>query len=312
MADKKINILVGLVILVALIILIFGINFLKNTVPGEKRDRYSVVFNRVSTLQKGDPIKLNGVTMGRVKVIELWNNKVRVDFDLNKSFKDFKGEEQPIRIPVDSKIRVQNIGLMGERQIEIHLGSSEKYYQPGDIIQDGLFDAGIAEAMGTAGRVFDEAEKLVTTIRDVLDSTIGQKEFIVMFRSVVDETRSLTQKLNNLMDITDPKIRASVANLETASRELEELMNSQKGSIETMIANGVSASEKLGELMGKVESITEEVADLIRAINSNEGTLGAMIHDSVFYRDLRSTLENADSLITIIKKQGLDVNVDIF
>ena len=312
MPNKKINFIVGLVVLVALLILLFGINFLKNTIPGEKKDRYSVVFDKVSTLNIGDPVKLNGVTMGRVKVIELWKNKVRVDFDVKRFFKDQNGVEQPIRIPKDSRITVQNIGLMGERQIEIRLGVSEELYKRGDIIHHGLFDAGIAEAMGTAGKVLEEAENLVLSIRKVIDSTIGQEEFVHLFKNIIDETRSLTAKINGLMDYVDPKIKTSIASLEKTSTELESFLNAQKGPIQSIVQNSASISERVGVIVEKVETITEEVADLIKKINSNEGTLGAMIHDSLFYRDLRATMKNADSLLSIIKKQGLDVNVDIF
>jgi phospholipid/cholesterol/gamma-HCH transport system substrate-binding protein len=312
MTNNKINFIVGLVVLVALSILLFGIHFLKNTIPGEKKDQYSAVFNKVSTLALGDPVKLNGVTMGRVKAIELWKNKVRVDFELKRSFKDQNGIEQSIRIPKDSKIRVQNIGLMGERQIEIHLGSSKEVYQPGDIIEHGLFDAGIAEAMGTAGSVLQEAENLVASVRDIIDSTIGQDEFVPLFRNIIHETRSLTLKINNLLNNVDPKIKNSVANLERTSAELEKFLNEQKGSVNAIVQNGVSISERVGALVEKVEAITEEVTSLIQKVNSKEGTLGAMINDPLLYQDLRITIQNADSLLSIIKKQGLDVNVDIF
>ena len=135
MINTKINFVVGLVILVAILIMMFGVHFLKNTVPGEKKDIYFAVFDKVSTLQKGDPIKLNGVKMGTVKNIELYNNKVRVRFDLKRNFKDHAGVVSAVLVPKNSILTVQNIGLMGERQIEINLGDSKEVYGPGDIIQ---------------------------------------------------------------------------------------------------------------------------------------------------------------------------------
>lgn len=312
MVNTRINFVVGLVILVAILILMFGVHFLKNTVPGEKKDHFYAVFEKVSTLQKGDPIKINGVKMGRVKNIELWKNKVRVRFDLKRSFKDHTGKEFDIKIPKNSKLTVQNIGLMGERQIEINLGDSKEYFKPGDILENGLFDAGIAEAMGTAGAVFEESKALILTIRATFDSTVGREEFSETFNGVLNDTKSLTEKLSRLVDYVDPKVKISVQNLEKASKELEDLMKTQAPAVERLVNNGVSISEKADALVGKMDGITDEVTGIVQKINSNEGTLGALISDTAFFNDLTSTLENADSLLSIIRKQGLDVNVDIF
>ncbi|MBF0431533.1 MAG: MCE family protein [Fibrobacteria bacterium] len=312
MANQKVNFIVGLVVLAALLILVFGVYFLKDSNPVEKTDLYHVIFDKVSTLAVGDPVKLNGVTMGRVKYIELWKNRVRVSFNLKHSFTNQSGDIQGIFIPKDSRVRVQNIGLMGERQIEIHLGEVQDVYTPGDIIENGYFDAGIAEAMGTAGKVFEEAEDLVMTIRDVFDSTIGQDDFVELFRGVLDDTKGLTQNLQNLLDDVDPKIRSSIVHLDNAGKELELLLNNNKAPIEELTQNAKAISERAGAVMGEVEIITREVQNLIQQVNSNDGALGAMINDTAFYGDLKATLGNADSLLSIIRKQGLDVNIDFF
>jgi len=312
MVNTKINFVVGLVILVAILILMFGVHFLKNTVPGEKTDYYYVVFDKVSTLQKGDPIKLNGVKMGRVKDIELWKGKVRVRFHLKRSFTDHQGETILVKIPKNSTLTVQNIGLMGERQIEIELGSSNDYFEPGDIIEKGLFDAGIAEAMGTAGEVFEESKKLILTIRATFDSTVGREDFSENFNGVLTDTKGLTKNLSDLVEFVDPKVKQSVINLEKASKELEALMESQAPAVEKLVNKGFDISDKADALVGKLDGITDEVTGIVRKINSKEGTLGALISDTAFFNDLTSTLENADSLLSTIRKKGLDVNVDIF
>ncbi len=312
MVNAKINFVVGLVILVALFILMFGIHFLKNSVPGEKKDIYFAVFQEVSTLQKGDPVKLNGVSMGRVKDIELWKNKVRVRFDLKRSYKDHEGQTHKISIPVNSTLTIQNIGLMGERQIEIQLGDSPENYPPGTIIENGKFDAGIAEAMGTAGKVFEESEKLILDVKTIFDSTLGRDDFVETFNGVLADTKHLSGKLNGLVDYVDPKVRESIRNLEKLSEELNTLLASQEESIKGLIQNGENISVKADELMGKVSGLTDEVSGIVQKMNSTDGTLGAMLNDTEFYRDLRSTLQRADSLLFIIKKQGLDVNVDLF
>src|SRR5688572_339052 len=104
MNNQKNNTVVGLFVVLALLILVFGTYFLKEAVPGQKMDTYRVVFRQVSTLTEGDPVKVNGVKMGKVHKIDLRGIEVSVVLKLR----------QGLRIPKDSEVRIQNIGLMGE------------------------------------------------------------------------------------------------------------------------------------------------------------------------------------------------------
>jgi phospholipid/cholesterol/gamma-HCH transport system substrate-binding protein len=85
---------------------------------------------------------------------------VRVDFEI----------ERGIRLPRDSEVRIQNIGLMGERQLGVVMGEGAAYAAPGDTF-DGVLDAGIAEAMGAAGEAIAEARLLVRSLRAAVRSS---------------------------------------------------------------------------------------------------------------------------------------------
>src|ERR1035437_215863 len=114
MKSRAQNWVVGAFAYVSIAVLLFGIYFLKETTPGSKMSVYHARFDQVSTLQEGDPVKVNGVKMGRVTSIDLEDRVVNVTFELRRG----------IALPANSEIRIQNIGLMGERQVGIHLGSS--------------------------------------------------------------------------------------------------------------------------------------------------------------------------------------------
>ena len=75
MTNRKKNTVVGLFVILSLLILLFGVYFLKETGPGRKSDVYSVLFDQVSTLQDGDPVKVNGVKMGKTAAGAVWLNE---------------------------------------------------------------------------------------------------------------------------------------------------------------------------------------------------------------------------------------------
>ncbi|MEO6097291.1 MAG: MlaD family protein [Fibrobacteria bacterium] len=301
MTNRKNNIVVGLFVILSLLILLFGVYFLKETVPGRKSDNYQVLFTQVSTLQDGDPVKVNGVKMGKVKGIELVGNRVRVSLKLDRGLK----------LPKDSEVRIQNIGLMGERQIGIQLGQSAESWPTGAELE-GKIDAGIAETMGIAGEVFVESETLVRSLRSIMDSTVGKPEFVASFNNVVSQTEELSKRLNTFINDIDPKVKHSLANLEDASQRVHILLKDQEIPVRTIIQNGTEVSGKLRDVVDKADRVADEMNRLLAKVNSSNSTLGAMLNDSTFYLELRGTLNSADSLFRHIEKKGLDVNVNLF
>ncbi len=301
MTNRKNNIVVGFFVILSLFILLFGIYYLKETVPGQKSDIYHVLFNQVSTLQEGDPVKVNGVKLGKVDKIELQGSRVRVTLKLDRG----------IKLPKDSEVRIQNIGLMGERQVGILMGRSQDYFPTGAELE-GKLDAGIAEAMGVGGEVFVESEALVRSLRAVMDSTVGKPEFVASFNNVVKQTDDLSHRLNAFLSDVDPKVKRSLNNLEDASSRVHILLRDQEVPVKNIIQNGQEVSTKLREVVDKADKVADEMNRLLVKVNSNNSTLGAMLNDSTFFVELRSTVKSADSLFRHIEKKGLDVNVNLF
>ncbi|MBW8889037.1 MAG: MCE family protein [Fibrobacteres bacterium] len=301
MTNRKNNIVVGLFVILSLLILLFGVYFLKEATPGQKTDTYYAIFPQVSTLQDGDPIKVNGVKMGKVSGIELKGSNVRVTLKMNRG----------VKLPKDTEVRIQNIGLMGERQVGILLGRSGEAWAPGSELE-GRLDAGIAEAVGVAGEVFVESETLVHSLHNIIDSTVGKPEFVASFNNVVGQTEDLSNRLNVFIREIDPKVKHSLSNLEDASNRVHILLKDQEMPVKAIIQNGEEVSSKLRDVVDKADHVADEMNRLLIKVNSSNSTLGAMLNDSAFYLELRGTLKSADSLFQRIQKKGLDVNVNLF
>ncbi|MGL1900996.1 MAG: MlaD family protein [Fibrobacterales bacterium] len=302
-SDKSKYFVVGMVLIVALIILVFGIMFLDEQDPRETKVQYFVMFEQVSTLQPGDPIKINGVKSGKVAHIALHqaSRKVLVTLDVIDS----------IRIPVNSDFRVRNIGLMGERQVVISLGDSPNYLKKGDQIE-GHFDAGIAEVMGYAGEVFDSTAVLLKVVKEVLDSTVANDRFKESFKSIFAKAERLEDRLEIMIDDTDPVLQSSLGNLKQASVKVNQFLDNNMGSLEQLLKQTTESTTKTKVLLTKVDSLTNRLLVLSEKLQATDNTVGAMLNDTAFYNKLNTTLISTDSLFNVIIDDGLDVNVDIF
>ena len=294
-------IIVGSVFFGALLILLFGIFYLNDKDPREELVGYTLMFDQVSTLSMGDPVKVNGVKVGKVNKIELAGRQVEVGIEVREG----------VDIPVDSDIRVQNIGLLGERQIGIQLGKGSKVLAIGDTLT-GVCDAGISEAMAGAGEVFDSSKVLLKTVRDIVDSTIAREQFTESFRNIVDNTVLLQSQVDDLLKKTDPMLSASLSNLKQASVKVNTLLDRNTPALDRIVTDVEGLTKEARRLVGVVDSVTIRLSSITQRLNSTENTAGALLNDKEFYVELRNTVTTADSLLASILEDGLDVNIDLF
>ena len=292
---------VGLVVLLAIVILVFGMFFLNEKDPRETFHTYYLRFTQVSTLVLDDPVKVNGVKMGKVEDISLAGHRVVVRIRLRTD----------VKIPKDSEIRVQNIGIMGERQIGMILGDAETYWAPNDTI-NGQFDAGIAEALGLAGEVCDSTKVLLESVKAALNGTIANPDFQDRFKTILAKAESLEDRLMTMVNTTDPQLKKSLASLNEVMGKVDALVDGVKPPLDGLFANADKVIGNADGLVGELEGVTKHLDELIAKVQSKDNTVGVLLSDRKLHDDLVKTVHSADSLFRVILHDGLDVNVDFF
>ena len=292
---------VGLVVLLAVVILVFGMFFLNEKDPRETFNTFYLRFTQVSTLVLDDPVKVNGVKMGKVEDISLAGHRVVVRIRLRTD----------VKIPKDSEVRVQNIGIMGERQIGMILGDAETYWAPGDTI-NGQFDAGIAEALGLAGEVCDSTKVLLESVKEALNGTIANPDFQERFRTILAKAESLEDRLMTMVNTTDPQIKKSLNGLNEVMGKVETLVEGVKPPMDNLFANADKVVGNADHLVSELEGVTKHLDELIAKVQSKDNTVGILLSDRALHDDLVKTIHSADSLFRVILHDGLDFNVDIF
>jgi len=299
--DYTLYLIVGLVIVVAVVILIFGIFFLNDKDPRETFLTYYLRFSQVSTLAQDDPVKVNGVKLGKVNSIALHKNNVLVKISVRND----------VKIPVDSDIRVQNIGLLGERQIGILLGDSAKYFSTSDTIK-GVFDAGIAEVMGMAGDVLDSAKIIMNIAHTILDSTVATQDFRDRFKRILEKAEDLEDQASNLVQRADPALQGSLAGLSQATRKVNYILDENKEPLKKLVSDANGLLGNTNVLLYEADTAVQRVLALTGKLESKNNTLGILLNDRKLHDDLSITVHSADSLFRLIMKDGLDINISFW
>lgn len=296
---------VGGFILIALFILIAGVLWLKSSTLTRSMVEYTVLFPNIGSLQEGDPVQVNGVRKGAVGKVELYGSRVavviRVDAD--------------VKLTDSATITVQNIGLMGERTVGVQLSDRGKVIHPSTkkniTYINGRFDSGIAEAMGMIGSVLGDARTLLANVSAIVDSTVGDSAFYASFRRIVRRLDTVSSLAQTLVRDNKGKIDQSLTNVKTVTANMKELLDSNKTQINAIVANGTAISSRAVAIVGTVDTITSSLQAMIKKVERGEGSLGQLMTDEQFYKELKKSVSDLEALVTDVRQDGLKLRIKL-
>ncbi len=300
------DLVVGGVIFISLFILIAGVLWLKQVSVARKMVKYTVLFPNIGTLQKGDPVTVNGVKRGSVARIYLHESQVAVEMNLDKA----------VKFTDSSTVAVQNIGLMGERMVGILLSDKGKPHVPDtkhniSYIQ-GHFDSGIAEAVGLLGEALTEVLALIDTVEDIIEQTVGDTDFIDFFNSFVNRIDTIVYLVERLVKENERDITVAIDNVRTLSTDLKNLLQDNRARVDHILANGSELTDAALTIAARIDSIAATVNGIISDLEAGKGSVGVLLEDETFITELKESMAGLDSLVNDISDNGLKLRVKLF
>ena len=285
------EIILGAIVFIGISVLVAGATWLSENYWGPAGGyKIYASFESVMGLKKGNEVALRGVRVGKVLEIEMDKGRPLVLIGF-RYLRD---------IPKDSQIILRSVGMLGERILEVRLGSSEESFRDGDMAI-GSTELGIED-------MTNDAAEMAHSIKVVIDSLTAPENISRMTNSLrsVDTT---TTMLRELMLSNESKLAASIDNLSTATRDASSLMASNKARIERSVANldeaaaGLArASENVEKATASLETAMVNLEAITTKINEGDGTLGRLVNDPSAYDGMTRSIANADSLIEAIKR----------
>ncbi len=308
---------VGLVVLAALVIFVFSLFWAKDF--SLNRDRYElhVMFPTVGGLSEGDPVQVAGVQKGRVTGIQLQSDGVKVTISL----------DEDVQLPADSRISIQNMGLMGEKFVAIEPGlgpgvltgedtagavSPERpgaleatapgaerkdLLQPGQTLS-GNYRGGMSEIMGEV----EELLRVVQGLASTFNETIGNPQARTSIQESLENVRRFSQVLADLVDEQGGELSLALQDLRTASEGFRELVQDNRTQVDSTLDQFHRASMDLEQLTEQLSEVSSTFKRLADKIERGEGALGEFVADETLYQDIKQTVKNLDDLIKEIKE----------
>lgn len=282
------ELIIGISVICAIVVLIFGIEYLKGINMLSPANYYYVTYKNVNGLEVSAPVTIDGFKVGQVR-------EINYDYDHPGNIKVLLAVNKQLRVPEDSYAALSST-LMGGAFVDIKMGTSPKMLTVGADIPSreipGLMDALTKDVMPS-----------VNTILPRIDSLIYNLNVLV-------SDPALTQSIRRLDGITANVLGATEGLDATMRRDVPALMRNGRSAairIDSISDNLLALSQELKQLplastMGNVEKITSNLEQFSNQLNDRNSTLGQLTGDSELYDRLNRVTANIDSLIVDIKK----------
>lgn len=271
---------IGLIGIMAIAMLVFGLNYLRGVAMFKSSRSYYVEFNNINGLPVSSPVFANGYKIGLVRDIQYNYEKlgtVTVEVEV----------EEGMRIPTGSKGELVT-EMLGTVKMNLLLNlESQSYLQPGDTLQ-GFANNGI---MGVAETMVPKLEMMLPKMDSILNS---------LNKLMADPALAAT--LHNAEQVT--------ANLTVTTHELNKLMKNDlpkiTGNLNSLTDNLNTISYNLKGIdyaatMRSIDSTLYNVRVLTNKLNSKDNTIGLLFNDPTLYNNLSATTSNAASLLEDLK-----------
>jgi len=299
---------VGLFFLASLILLAVMIELVEDWRPFEDQYAYIAYFKTSVGLKVGDPVRIAGVDVGKVKKIGIEDNHVRVDFFVNR--------ENSVR--EDSLARIRQTNMLGGVFLGLDFGSPQSpMLPPGssvrtedsvnidqlinnlDRIQErvlGPLGDLVTETHQPLADVVNRLEKIVTKI-DEGEGTLGR---LVNNPALYDEMTAMSTSLNRLLGqldagegtlgkmIADPALYDNLNHTLINFADLSDQLKSGKGTMGKLLADDRLYNQAV-HAVANLNEITDKV-------NQGQGSLGKLLQDDDLYDNVSGSMARINSI----------------
>ncbi len=291
---------IALLVIGGIVLLVFGINYLKGLDLLQKRNLYHAVYADVAGVTEATPVYYNGFKVGQVVGRQLkadGSGQIVVTFQLN---------EQRLKLPRDTEVRIYSADLFS-RALQLRLGTSADLATSGDTLSSGS-ELSLTDAVsGQIDPLKRKAEGMIANIDSVLTAfqlilnDSARKDIDASFASIrgtLETFNKTAQRIDDLMAAESAAIRATLENVRKVSENLVAYNTTITSVLQNMdTVTGHLAGGEIKRMLTSLDSSSAQLKDLMARINAGEGSIGALLNNDTLYQNLENASREMDLLM---------------
>ncbi len=295
---------IGILAAVSISLLILGYNYLKGNDIFSSNKTYYANYNQLEGLDISNPVKINGVPVGRVKEFNFIPGKLNL---VTATF-SIKGN---VTIPKNSIAKITSSDILGSKEVDILLGDDPVFAKNGDTLKSNVEADLTASVQNEILPIKEKAETLLGTL-DTVVTSINTVFNAQTRKNLTKSIASIQTTLNHLSTTTgtfDTLLKGNTTRLSQIFSNVESITGNLKDNnkqITNLIANLSSITDSVKkahivEVFNNAKTSLQNVSDVMEKINKGQGTMGLLVNDTKLYDNLNSSAKSLNDLLTDLK-----------
>lgn len=303
MKSKKL-IFVGLSFVAALVVFLWGFNFLKGRDLFNRERVFFVEYKDVSGLIPSNPVLIKGFRVGQVKRIYFhpqMDGRLIVELSITEK----------IPIPSNTVAKIYSSDLLGSKAVELILGNSASMAVNNDTLASAIEASLMEEVNAQVLPLKNKAESLISSVDSlvvIVQALISEnvKDNLNQSLKSISETirnlESTTGNIDNIVIQQQSRIASILYNMELIVRNIEQ----NNGNISRTLTNIAALTDTLAKadiasVIRQADSSLAHLNRLMAGINSGQGSMGQLMQNDTLYRKLEDSAEELRKLLEDVR-----------
>ena len=291
----------GILAISSILLFIWGYSFLKGSDLLTDYKKFYVHYNNVEGLVPSSLVTLNGLTIGKVKAIDLQKDgRLLVELQIKNDFAITNGSTAEIYSP----------SPIGGKQIAILVNKNDtKPAESGAFLVSatkmGLIDglAGQIDPLKQKlDKLLDNANAMLVNVNQIFDAKTREnlQSSLANLNETLAQFKVASKDVNTMLADNKSKIGNTMTNIEKASGNFSKLSDSLD-------------KANIGKTVKSLEKTLASVDKIMSGLESGNGTMGKLIKDDALYTNFSKTSKELELLLQDVRLYPTRyVNVSLF
>jgi phospholipid/cholesterol/gamma-HCH transport system substrate-binding protein len=287
----------------------------------KNRNVYYTILEDAAGIIPKTQVKTNGVTVGKVRAVELQTNRTRIEMEVDAN----------VRIPKGSKVERRTRGLLGDVFIEIvRVKDTGEYLENEAYLPLSDDQVDVQQLIALGGSIFKDIKQVTNSLSAVLGGERGAQTVA----NIVADVQEIASNTKSIVKDNKDDVRLMIQNLEKTTDTLRKVIGDNRQDLTLIVSNIKQSTADLKDFssnvrelvtgenrekfdriiasfdstMGDVEKTAKNVALVSDKIERGEGTLGRLINDDNAIAELEGAIKDIRDVVKPATK--LQIAVD--
>ncbi len=303
------NVKVGLFAIAAIIGIVYmSLRIGSNQARFGNHNTYYTIIEDASGIFVKTPIKVAGINAGRILDIRLENSQARIEFEVLDK----------IVLTKDSFLRLKSVGFLGDKYLDIYLGTDAGEALPNKSFVRSVSGGGMENLAQDAGEILAEIKDVMTSLKTGLTADDGTN----LIKEILQNTRKVTKSLAEVTVKNQKAIGQIIRQLNAVTGSLQRELDGQNA--DSLLVT----FKRIGPILADARAMMEDLRIMVADVKAGRGTVGRLLRDEEVVDKVSQTLTGVNRIVNRIntiqtqvslfsgvntqEDNKTDVNVDLY